>query len=132
MRGPSKESSAIVGFQQAWSGDLTVLYWLFDSWYTAKKAAVAPGYPPVAAVMHWQSERNPEDVIEDATWYHIPKSQWDNHTRIVFVKNNVMVHVIADGHPSNQQQFARDVARKIEAKIEMVLNKTGIRVMDKI
>ena len=39
------------------------------------------------------------------------------------MKNNVLVHVITDGPSSNQLQLARDVARKIEAKIEAVLPK---------
>ena len=43
--------------------------------------------------------------------------------RLLFVKNNVLLHVITDGPSSNQLQLARDVARKIEAKIEAVLPK---------
>ena len=44
-------------------------------------------------------------------------------TDIYFVKNNVLVHVISYGDSPNQLQFVRDVARRIEAKIEAVLPK---------
>ena len=121
-----KESSAIVGFQQSWSGDLDVKYWLFDASYTAIKAAETGEHHISAAPMNWQPERNPEDLIGDGTWRHIPRGQneWEyRSTHIVFVKNNVLVHIMTGEFSSNQLQFALDVARKIETKIEKVLNK---------
>ena len=130
---PTEDSSLIVGFQQHWSGDLTVEYWLFDAAYTAQKAAADVGaFRMVAAVMNYQPERNPEDVIGDATWRYIPRlprRSWDNATAIVFVKNNVMVHVMVEGHSVYQLQFIRDVARRIEAKIETVLPKNKTRIL---
>ena len=83
--------------------------------------------------MNWQPERNPEDIIGDATWHYIPwgHNEWEYHsTHIVFVKNNVLVKIMAgkssimtDELSSYQLQLARDVARKIEAKIVAVLEK---------
>ena len=42
---------------------------------------------------------------------------------ILFVKNSVGVLVMTSRPSSNQLQFARDIARKIEAKIAAVLKK---------
>lgn len=121
------DSSLLVGFTQHWSGDLSVEYYLFDASYTAQKAAADVGtFRTVAAVMDYQPERNPEDVIGDATWHYIPRlprNPWDNATAIVFVKNNVMVHIMVEAHSVDQLQFIRDIARRVEAKIEAVLPK---------
>ena len=122
-----EESSIIVGCEQRWNvNQLIVRYYLFDSEYTAQKAWKNPwGYPVAAAVSNFHPELNPQDVIGDATWHYIPKRQTEkiNDIEILFVKNNVAVLVMANGHASNQLQFARDVARKIEARIEAVLEK---------
>ena len=119
-----EESSIIVGCEQRWNvNQLIVRYYLFDSEYTAQKVwKNAWGYR-VARPAKFHPELNPEDVIGDATWHYIPKRQTEriNDTEILFVKNNVAVLVMADGQPSNQLQFARDVARKIETKITAVL-----------
>ena len=121
---PPNDSSLLVGFTQHWSGNLSVEYYLFDASYTAQKAAADVGkFRMVAAVMNYRPERNPEDVIGDATWRYIPRlprNPWDNATAIVFAKNNVMVHIMAEGDSADQLQFIRDVARKIEAKIKEV------------
>ena len=78
----------------------------------------------VAGVPDYQPESNPQDVIGDATWRMIPKRWWEKDaTDLWFVKNNVMVYVSANGQSPDQLQFARDVARKIEAKITAVLKK---------
>ncbi|MDE0016155.1 MAG: hypothetical protein OXU51_08220 [Candidatus Poribacteria bacterium] len=127
LDGFPKESAIIVGCEQWWNvNQLIVRYYLFDSEYTAQKAWENPwGYPVAAAVSNFHPELNPQDVIGDATWHYIPKRQTEkiNDIEILFVKNNVAVLVMANGHASNQLQFARDVARKIEARIEAVLEK---------
>ena len=119
-----EESSILVGCEQRWNvNQLIVRYYLFPSEYTAQKVwKNAWGYR-VATPAKFQPELNPEDVIGDATWHHIPQRQMAriNDTEILFVKHNVAVLIIANGHPSNQPQFVRDVARKIEAKIEAIL-----------
>ena len=124
---PPNDSSLIVGFTQHWSGNLIVEYWLFDAAYTAQKAAADVGeFRMVAAVMNYQPERNPEDVIGDATWCYtpnLPRRSWDNATAIVFVKSNVMVHIMVEGYSVDELQFTRDVAQRIEAKIAAVLPK---------
>ena len=121
------EVSVITGLKQWWSGDLSIEYWLFDAADTAKKVANSGVHHISAVPMNWQPESNPEDIIGDATWRHIPRRQWEYvRTDIVFVKSNVLVH-ISTGEPSQNQlhqlQFARDIARKVEAKIETVLEK---------
>ena len=68
--GPPSGSSIIATFDQWWSRGLVVRYWLFDSWYTARKEAIWIG-TRIGAGVHLQSESNPEDVIGDATWYHV-------------------------------------------------------------
>lgn len=120
---PSMDFPVIVEFEQGWNGNqLTVGYWLFDSSYTAKKAADEYTFRMVAGVPDYQPESNPEDIIGDATWRIIPKRWWEkDRTDLWFVKNNVVVYVSADGQSPDQLQFARDVARKIEAKIKAVL-----------
>ena len=125
LGGFPKELSVIVGFDQQWSdGHLVVRYYLFDSSYTAKKAKANPWGHTVATPANYQPELNPEDVIGDATWHLIPKRQSETGmTDIYFVKNNVGVHVMTSGASEYQRQFARDVARKVEAKITAVLEK---------
>ena len=122
---PSKDSPIILKFEQQWNGNqLTVGYWLFDSSYTAKKAAGEYTFRMVAGVPNYQPESNLQDVIGDATWRMIPKRWWEKDaTDLWFVKNNVVVYVSADGQSPDQLQFARDVARKIEAKVTAVLKK---------
>ncbi|MCE2412987.1 hypothetical protein J4G07_03190 [Candidatus Poribacteria bacterium] len=125
LGGFPKESSILVGCDQQWSdGHLVVRYYLFDTSYTAKKARANPREHTVAAPANYQSELNPTDVIGDATWHLIPKRQWEKGmTDIYFVKSNVGVHVMTRGDSEYQLQFARDIARHIEAKIAAVLPK---------
>lgn len=114
----------IAGYQQGGSGGLTIQYWLFNSASSARKAAET-GLPWFfAAVPNFQPERNPENIIGDATWRNIHRSprEWENDkTDIYFVKHNLLVSVrtIRHGH----LQYARDLARHIEAKLEAVLKK---------
>ena len=119
-----EESSIIVGCEQRWNvNQLIVRYYLFHSEDTAQKVwKNAWGYR-VAAPASFDPELNPEDVIGDATWHYTPKRHTErlNDTEILFVKHNVAVLVRAKGHSSNQLQFVRKVARKIEAKITAVL-----------
>ncbi|MCY3740892.1 MAG: hypothetical protein OXH00_07720 [Candidatus Poribacteria bacterium] len=120
LYGFPEESSIIVGCEQRWNvNQLIVRYYLFPSEDTAQKVwKNAWGYR-VARPAKFHPELHPEDVIGDATWHYIPKRQTEkiNDIEILFVKNNVAVLVMA----KNQRQFARDVARKIEAKIAAVL-----------
>ncbi len=126
LYGFPEESSIIVGCEQRWNvNQLIVRYYLFHSEDTAQKVwKNAWGYR-VARPAKFHPELNPEDVIGDATWRYIPKRQTDriNDTEILFVKNNVAVLVMANGATSNQLRFTRDVARKVESKIESVLEK---------
>ena len=79
----------------------------------------------VAGPAEFDPELNPENIIGDATWHYTPQRQTEriNDIEILFVKHNVAVLIMANGHPSNQLQFVQDVARKIEAKITAVLDK---------
>lgn len=121
------EVSVITEFNQGWSGDLSIKYWLLDTADTANKVANSGVHHISAVPMNWQPEPNPDDIIGDATWRHIPGRQWEYvHTQIVFVKSNVLVHISTGELSPNQRhqlQFARDIARKVEAKIETVLEK---------
>ncbi len=117
--------NVIIGFKQQWDRyRLTVRYWLYDSGSTAKKGG-AEGHPwTFAAYANFHPELNPEHVIGDATWRVIPRRRRENDmTDLWFVKNNVLVHVRASIHPPNELQVARDIARKIETKINAVLEK---------
>lgn len=121
------EISVLTGLDQWWSGDLRIRYWLFDASHTAKNVAATGAHHISAAPMNWQPELNPEDVIGDGTWRRIPWRQREYiSTHFVFVKNNVLVHIMT-GEPSpnqlHQLQFVRDLARKIVTKIEAVLPK---------
>lgn len=120
-----KESSIIVGCEQRWQeNQLIIRYYLFHSGYAAQKAWKNPwGYRVAATVSNFHPELNPEDVIGEVTWHYIPRRQTEriNDIEILFVKGNVVVLVMANGAPSHQLQFTRDVARKIEAKITAAL-----------
>ena len=121
---PIKKLSVIAGFEHGWSGgDLNIQYWLFDSASTAKKMAADGARWTCAAMPVSQLELNPENVIGDATWRGIftrNRSKWGNGlTTLWFVKYNLLVSVRPDEH----LQDTRDVARKIEARIEAVLLK---------
>ena len=65
----------------------------------------------------YQPEPSVEDVIGDATWR--PAS----HASLWFVKNNVLVYVMDGSLLHNQLALTRAVARKIETKINAVLEK---------
>ena len=120
---PTENSSGPVGFHQQWDGrQLVVRYYLFGSSSAAKEGAVTGGTWRVAGPPDAHPELNPENIIGDATWHYTPRRQ-DPDTDMAFVKNNVLVHITASGHPSYRRQFVRDVARKIEAKIAAVLPK---------
>ena len=120
---PTEDSAGPVGFHQGWDGrQLFVRYYLLNSPSTAQKAATEGWTWRFAGLPNIHPELNPEDVIGDATWHYIRDGQ-DEETNVMFVKNNVLVHITASGHPSHRLQFVRDVARKIEAKIEAVLPK---------
>lgn len=125
LDGFPKESSIIVGCEQRWSeNQLIIRYYLFHSGTAAQKAWENPwGYPVAAPVSDFQPELNPEDVIGEVTWHYIRRRQTEriNDIEILFVKGNVAVLVMANGAPSHQLQFARDVAREIEAKITAAL-----------
>ena len=124
-RGPALESAVIVEFKQQWNeNQLKVEYWLCDAAYTAKKAAEAYRFRSGARTPNHDLERNPEEVIGDATWHLRPMRRWAPYwtTELYFVKNNVIVYITAKGHPSNKLRFVRDVARKIEAKINAASN----------
>lgn len=114
----------VLTLDQWWGKPLSVEYFFFDSASTARQAAGNFNFRIVAGIPKYRRELNPNDVIGDTTWRIIPNLLRDkNWTRIWFVKNNVLVDIRADGPPSQQLQFVRDVARKIEAKMEAVLQK---------
>ena len=124
---PLNDLFSISGFEQR-GYQLNVQYWLFDSSYSAKKAAASEWIWLFAAMPNFHPELNPNDVIGDATWRRIHKSwkEWEKGpTDLYFVKYNLLVSIRAKVHPSNRLQFARDAARKIEAEIETVLLKNG-------
>ncbi|MCG9132175.1 hypothetical protein J5I95_10885 [Candidatus Poribacteria bacterium] len=115
-----EESSIIVGCEQRWTRkQLIVRYYLFHSADAAQKVWKNPFGYRVAGPASFDPEVNPENVVGDATWHYTPKRHMEgiNDTEILFVKNNVAVLIMANGHPSNQLQFVQDVARKIETKI---------------
>ena len=121
-----EESSIIVGCEQRWiRKQLIVRYYLLHSVEAAQKVWKNPWGYRVAGPTSFDPELNPENVIGDATWHYTPKRHTEriDDTEILFVKHNVAVLIIANGHPSNQLKFAREVARKIETKITAVLEK---------
>ncbi len=102
--------SLITECEQQWGdGQMTIYYYLFNATSTAQKAA----WPLFPAKTNHRPEPNPKEVIGDATW-RVKKGY------IYFVKNNVVVHIMSYRDSPNQLQFARDVARKIDAKIDAV------------
>ena len=128
-RGVVKYPPVLAGFEQSWNGTrpeelIYVNYWLFQSVRDAQKAAdVWRSFIAAAAIeidgkteSAYQPEPNPEDVIGDATW------RPENDTSIWFVKNNVLVYVMANDLLGDQL-WNRAVARKIEAKINAALPK---------
>ena len=119
------ELTAIGAFEQR-GFQLTVQYWLFASSSAAKNAARGQAIWFFAAPANFHPQLNPEDIIGDATWYRIHRSrkEWENGpTDIWFVKHNLLVSVRTRGEAANRLQFARDAARKIEAKINAVVEK---------
>ena len=78
-------------------------------------------------------ELDPDEVIGDATWCHIESDEKNRALKsipLLFVKNNVVVQVFPDAEPGHEYsphrlRFAREVARKIEAKITTILLKDG-------
>ena len=121
---PDYPFTIIAGYQQGGSGGLTIQYWLFDSSSSTKKAAEAGWQWFFAAVPNFQPERNPENIIGDATWRNIHKSprEWENDmTDIYFVKYNLLVSVRTIGH--GHLQYARDIAQHIDTQIEAVLQR---------
>lgn len=120
--GPSKKSSVIVACHQRWRGGLTVRYWLFNASSAARDEAVWIG-GTTGAGLHFKPESNPEEVIGDATWYHIDWKSSERRPTILFLQSNVLVLVHPRDPSSKGMQFSQNVARKIEAKIQVVLKK---------
>ncbi len=104
---PTKGLSHIVEFKQLWSEELVILYFLFNSTSAAQKAT-PPLFPDVEG---YRPEPNPKEVIGDATW------RVGKPPGLYFVKHNVLVYVLVKRPPAHRLPFARNVARKIEAKI---------------
>ncbi len=122
FRGNS-ELSVITEFEQRWNeSQLVIRYWLFDSAYTAKKGVDALR-GSIGATLYFEPVRSPDAVIGDATWCHINWKTVKMSSPVLFVKNNVGVLVMTSRPSSNQLQFARGIARKIEARITAVLEK---------
>ena len=130
FRGASKEPPVVDAFIHSWDGTqpeehITVRYWLFQSVADAQKATDQwrSILSSLAIVINgkiesvYQPEPNAEDVIGDATWRSA------NSAFLWFVKNNVLVYIMARRPLVNQLTFTRSVARKIEAKINAVLEK---------
>lgn len=110
--GYADDPPVVDGFTQFWETQyedrIRVRYWLFGSVTDAQAAAAWRDL--VALPMH-QPVGNAADIIGDATW-SIP-----NKPNIWFVKSNVLVHITG-----NQLALTRSAARKIETKINAVLN----------
>ena len=109
----------VEGFSQSWHSTrpeehITVRYWLLRSISGAKSAAIE-WQGTLASQGIYQPEPNAKDVIGDATW-RIP-----NRASLLFVKNNVLVHVRAGNPFVSQLTLTRSVARKIEKKINTAL-----------
>lgn len=129
LRGLYETPSIVKGLEQSWDGSqpeehLYVYYWLFGSVADAREAAdkwrglISARMVKVNGkwVHAYQREPTAADVIGDATW------RVENHASIWFVKNNVLIYIIARRPKVNQSVLTRKVARKIEAKINGVLN----------
>ena len=122
--GFAEEPSTVDGLLHYWDGTqpqehIAVRYCLFHSVADAKKAA-NQWQRFVGAEAFFEPEPNAEDVIGDATW-RVP-----NKASIWFVKNNVLVHIMARRPKINQLTLTRSVARKVEAKINAALNRSHI------
>ena len=117
------------GLLHKWDGSqpeehISVQYWLFSSVGEAGEAAdhwrdeISAGTVEVNGRIEsiYQPEPNAEHVIGDATWRPA------NSASLWFVKDNVLVFIGARRPRVNQLPFTRSVARKIEAKINAVLN----------
>ena len=118
--GFAKQPPVVDGFSQSWNGTqpeepIHVSYWLFQSGTDAEKAAYQWCGLTASQGIH-QPESNAEDVIGDVT-LRIPGS-----ASIWFVKNNVLVYIMARRPFINQLTWTRTVARKIETKINTALN----------
>ena len=111
------------GFSQSWDGTqpeehIGIDYWVFRSPSAAKKAGahwrdlIAAGPIMINGKLEpiYQPEPSAKDVIGDATW------RVANGATIWFVKNNVLVRVMARRPEVNQLTLTRSVARKIEKK----------------
>lgn len=119
----NSELSVITEFEQRWNeSQLVIRYWLFDSAYTAKKEVEALR-GSIGATLSFEPVWSPDAVIGDATWCHVDWKRVKMSSPILFVKNNVGVLVMTSRPSSNQLQFARGIARKIEARIGVVLEK---------
>ena len=128
-RGVVKQPPVIDGFSQSWNGTrpeehIYVNYWLFQSVRDAQTAADEWRHFIASAAIEingrtdsaYQPEPNAADVIGDATW------RVADDASLWFVKNNVLVYIIARRPRVNQLKLTRTVARKIEAKINAALN----------
>ena len=118
--GVRKQPPVVDGFIQTWDGTqpeehIFVNYWLFQSVADAQKAA-EQWRNFLSSQAFYQPEPNAEDVIGDVT-LRIPES-----VSLWFVKNNVLVYIMARRPLVNQLTFTRSVARKIETKINAALN----------
>ena len=134
--GVFKDPPTVAGFDQWWDGiqpeeHIAVKYWLFQTNDDAQKAAAEWRSGIAAAAIKingkiesaYQPEPNPEHVIGDATWRVSKTRRGRSGNSIWFVKNNVLVYVMGRRPSINQLPLTRAVARKIEVKIEAVLNK---------
>ncbi len=119
-RGIVNQPPVADGFIQSWNGTqpeehITVHYWLLRSIVDAQTAA-EEWRSFITSQGIYQHEPNPEHVVGDGTW------RIENDASIWFVKNNVLVHIVARRPLLNQLPLTRSVARKIEAKINAALN----------
>ena len=119
-QGIAKQPPVVDGFKQSWNGtqpeeNITINYWLFQSVADAEKAAGQWCGFTASQGFH-EPEPNAEDVIGDFT-LRIPGS-----ASIWFVKNNVLVYIMKGNPLVDQLTLTRSVARKIETKINAVLN----------
>ena len=120
IRGFGKQPPVVDGFSQSWNSTrpeetINVKYWLFPSVSKAQTAADQwRGF--LSSQSFYQPEPNAAEVIGDATW------RIENTSSIWFVKNNVLVYIMARRPFINQLKFTRSVARKIETKINAALN----------
>ena len=118
--GLGKQPPVVDGFSQSWNSTrpeetISVSYWLFPSVSKAQTAAGQwRGF--LSSQSSYEPVPNAAEVIGDATW------RIENDSSIWFVKNNVLVYIMARRPFINQLKFTRSVARKIEAKINAASN----------